>query len=325
MERGSAEPLGDSRPVRAARRLSALLAARTRPGSARRRRVTLGIALALFLGGTIVGALSLPEVDAEPRWELLAVVGLVGIPLMLALNAAEYQLTGSILGYRIPFVPALRISVLASAANLLPIPGALLVRAYAIRGLGASLGQVAMSTGAVGTCFVGTAAGMAAATLVAVGELALGGVMAAAGLVLLVLTLLLVMRERGLRSGVVLTGILVAVEVGSIAVKAGRFYLVFQALGYSAGVTQALALTLAAVLATMLGFFPGGLGAAELLAAATSPLVGVSAAVGLVTTAVDRLLSMAVLGIVVGAAFVVAERRRAPVASDGELSPPPDA
>ena len=104
--------------------------------------------------------------------------------------------------------------------------------------------------------------------------------MAGAGLLLLVFAFATLVAERGPRQGVRLLFAAGARATGAILVKAVRLYLVLVALGYEAGVTQALTLTLAAVVVTALGFFPGGLGAAEVLSAALSPLVGLSAAVG---------------------------------------------
>ena len=283
----------------------------------------MAAALLLFVGGSILGVVSLPSVEQEPRWELLAIVGLVGVPLTLVLNAAEYQVTAAILGYRVPFVPALRIGVLATAANMLPIPGAVLVRARAIRKLGASYGKVALSTGIVATCFIGTVCLLAGGVLVASGQLGVGWPLAGAGLLLLVFALATLVAERGPRQGVRLLFAAGARATGAILVKAVRLYLILVALGYEAGVTQALTLTLAAVVVTALGFFPGGLGAAEVLSAALSPLVGLSPAVGFVASAVDRLISMFGLAVITGGVLLLDRRRGRVDSSLEEQAAPP--
>jgi uncharacterized membrane protein YbhN (UPF0104 family) len=74
-----------------------------------------------------------------------------------------------------------------------------------------------------------------------------------------------------------------------------RLYLVGLALGFNVTVAQAAALTVSAVLATATGFFPGGLGIRELLAAGVSPLVRLSSLVGIAVSAVDRLGTLCVL------------------------------
>lgn len=266
-------------------------------------------ALVLFVGGFVLGVLNLPDVEREPRWELLTVVAVLGVPLTLAFNAAEYQVAAAIAAYRVPFASAFRVGVLSTAANMLPIPGAMLVRARAIRKLGGSYGRIAVSTGALAICFVGVTSMLASGLLVASGQAALGGVLAAAGLLLFAVALALLRAQRSSRQSLRLLLAGAVRAAGAIAVKAGRLYLILVAFGYEAGATQALTLTVAAVLATTLGFFPGGLGAAEAFAAALGPLVGLSAAVGFVASAVDRLISMLGLALI-GGAIVLRDRRR---------------
>jgi uncharacterized membrane protein YbhN (UPF0104 family) len=277
---------------------------------AARRRLVFAAALVLFVGGFVLAVLSLPEVEQEPRWELLAVVGLVGVPLTLALNAAEYQVAAAIAAYKVSFPAALRVGYVATAANMLPIPGAMLVRAHAIRRLGGSYGRIALSTGIVGLCFLGMTCALASGVLIASEELVLGAVLGAAGIALLVLAFAFLRLERtSLQSLRLLLAAAVRASA-AIAVKAGRLYLLLLAFGYDAGPTQALTLTVAAVIATTLGFFPGGLGAAEALAAALSPLVGLAAAVGFVVSAVDRLISMIGLAVIGAVAYLISARRR---------------
>jgi uncharacterized membrane protein YbhN (UPF0104 family) len=271
--------------------------------------LAFGAALALFVGGFVLGVLNLPDVEREPRWELLAVVAVLGVPLTLAFNAAEYQVAAAIAAYRVPFAAAFRVGVLSTAANMLPIPGAMLVRARAIRKLGGSYGRIAVSTGALAIGFVGVTSMLASGLLVASGQSELGGVLAAAGLLLFSVAFALLRAQRSSGQSLRLLLAASARASGAIAVKAGRLYLILVAFGYEAGATQALTLTVAAVLATTLGFFPGGLGAAEALAAALGPLVGLSAAVGFVVSAVDRLISMLGLA-VIGGAIVLRDRRR---------------
>lgn len=301
---------------RIARFVTAVLARKPGPGDVKRRRSGLAAAVLLFVGGSIFAVLGLPDVDKEPRWELLAVVGLVGVPLALLLSAAEYQVSAAIASYRVTFGAALRVGVLATAANMLPVPGAVLVRGRAIRRLGASYGKIALATGVVAICFVGMTCAVASAVLIASGEIALGGVLAGAGILGLSMALVMLIVERGSRDGSRLLLAASARAVGAMAVKAGRLYLILLAFGYDAGATQALTLTVAAVIATTLGFFPAGLGAAEVLAAALSPLVGLSAAVGFVANAVDRLISLVGIGLVGGAMLVFDRRRARASASD---------
>lgn len=289
-------------------------------GGPKRRTLGLVAALVLFAGGSVLAFLNLPDVDQSPRWELLIVVGVVGVPLTLALNAAEYQVAAAIASYRVSFLSALRVGVLATAANLLPMPGAVLVRAHAIRQLGGTYRKIALSTGVVGICFLGTTCALTSVIFFVSGKPGLGGLLAAAGLVLLAIAFGALVAGRTIVQALALVLSAALRATGAIAVKAGRIYLVLLAFGYEAGLKQALTLTLAAVIVTVLGFLPAGLGGAEALAAAVSPLVGLSSAVGFAVSAVDRLISLLGLAIVVGSILFLDRRRGREDASAPESS-----
>jgi len=69
------------------------------------------------------------------------------------------------------------------------------------------------------------------------------------------------------------------------------------ALGFPAPVRDAMALALAATVSSAIGLFPGGLGIRELLSAAVAGLTGFDPAVGLVVSAVDRIVVLVVVGL----------------------------
>jgi uncharacterized membrane protein YbhN (UPF0104 family) len=106
-------------------------------------------------------------------------------------------------------------------------------------------------------------------------------------------------------------GVVLVIESAAVAVGALRYGLILAALGHEVSAAQAVALTVGGVLAAASGLFPGGLGMREVLVAGIAPLVGVSAAVGVVATAVDRLAGLAVLA-VISAALVLAEPKVPP-------------
>lgn len=86
----------------------------------------------------------------------------------------------------------------------------------------------------------------------------------------------------------------VGVETLAVGIGAFRLYLILLALGEPATLTAATLLTLASVLASAIGVFPGGLGLRELLASALIPLADLGSAVGFLASAVDRIVGLAV-------------------------------
>ena len=87
----------------------------------------LTVALVLFGGTMFVAIKHLPPLDLSERWWCLLIVAFVGVPASLAVNAAEVKVSAAIAGSSITLKRALEVSTLATAANLLPLPGSVLV------------------------------------------------------------------------------------------------------------------------------------------------------------------------------------------------------
>ena len=292
-------------------RVEGLLARRR---SAAGHRLLYGLAALAFVAATALGVRALPPVE-DPQWGLLVIALVLAAPLTALVNGAEYVVTARILGYRIAVSEAIRVAVLASAANLLPVPGSIVVRAQALRRRGATTGRAVWATAVTGLAWIAVALAMAGAlqatvepSWIAAGVTALG-VVCLAGVAVAVRAI-----AGGGRAGLTLA--LVAVEVGAVVVGAGRFLLVMHGVGIDAGARQALALSVSGVLAALIGIFPGGLGIRELLAGLIAPVVGLTASVGVVVSAVDRVVALPALAVMALAA--AAARPTAPDDGDDE-------
>lgn len=253
-------------------------------------RLLMLAAVILFVGATAIAYANLPDPRPPIRWLPLVAVTVFSVPGISILNAVEYRISGAILGHPIRFGEAFRVSVLASAVNQLPVPGAALVRIRALKRTGSTYGRATGSTAAVGLAWIGTTA-LVSGLLQVPERWALGVVFAGAGLTLLVISFSLVRwqsRDRALGHMVRL----IAVEVGALALTTLKFWAALYAIGLSVSVAQAAALALSIVVAAATGFFPGGLGIREVIAAGVGPLVGVPAGSALVATAISRVTGM---------------------------------
>jgi len=263
-------------------------------------RTLLLVAVIIFAGGFVAAYLNLPPSMEAPVWTLLALVAVIGVPATVATNAWEYALSANLLGYRVSPGAAVRVSIMASAANLLPIPGSVLVRTEAVRRLGAKTSRALATSTLVGLAWLAITALLTGALLLVYGRIGLSAGAGGIGVVLTGATVYLLARLEVSRPALV-GAKLALVESASVLVKAVRLYVILHALHYQVGMDQAMALTSASVVATASGFFPGGLGATEVLSAAVSPLVSLPAAVGLLAAAIDRMIGLAVLGLLTGA------------------------
>ena len=263
-----------------------------------RGRVVYAVALVLFVSVSWLAWQALPPIDFEWVW--------LGITLALAcltlvLNGGEYVLAGRLLGHRVDLGEAIRVTVLASAANLLPVPGAVLVRSEALRRRGIALTDALRGNAAVGAVWVSTALLLAGGLQLWTNAIGLGSVMALTGLM-------------ALGGAAVMAGIsprwprwmawALGLEVAFVVISSLRLFFVFKALGIPCTLAQAVAIAVAGALASAFGVFPGGLGLAEALAGGLAALVRLPAAAGAAVAAVDRLVGwvpVAVTAALIGA------------------------
>ena len=266
-------------------------------------------ALSAFIAFTVLGIRALPHIDKPIRWELILIAGLVCVPVIVVLNAFEFRLMAHFADHHPPMLEILQITVLGSAANLLPMPGAVMVRLANLRKAGVRVTKGLNLTAIIGLAWLGTAGALGGAvqlfshTTFAVIALGIG---------LTLLSVATAMLWRALEPGVRLAGALelLAIESGFILMQAFRLYLIAAALRFDVSYAQTATLAIAAVAAAAIGFLPSGLGAREGMAALLAPIVGFPAAVGLVITAVDRLVSLAVLSVLAGIVTITTRRQR---------------
>lgn len=271
------------------------LAAARNP-SPRARRVLSVLAVALFVGGL---AIAIPNLDitlADLAIGPLLLVAVVLTPLTIVTNAAELRVMADATqdpGARLGWTEAIRIVVLATAANVLPIPGAALVRVQALRTRGASAAAATGINLAGAGAWIGT--GLIAAGMALLGVGGWRALLAlSVGIVACVVAGLATARVarpgRWRRSFSMLLG----VELLATVVHGVRLLAVLAALQVPLGLVESLVIAVSAPLSAAAGIFPSGVGLAEALAALLGPLVGVAAAAALTATALNRVIGLLV-------------------------------
>jgi len=255
-------------------------------------RLLLVAALALFAVLTWVAFQNLPELEQPVRWVPLILIGAIAAPAMAFLNALEYRVAGKILGHRIGLASAIRVSVIATAANRLPIPGAVLVRVGALKRLGSGYGKATSSTATVGLAWMGTSFLAAGVLQYPSGRWEIGTALLGAGIGAVALSYALMRWHAPPGSAPGLMAELLLIELGAVLMPTVKFYVALHALGFPVSIAQSAALAVSIVVAASTGFFPGGLGLREAIAAGLSPLVGLPAAVGLLASAVTRVIGL---------------------------------
>lgn len=262
-----------------------------------RRWLLLGSAL-LFAAVAILGWTRLPADQGLQHPWLLVLLVVAGTPALILALAFEYRQLASLLGAQAPWGESVRISVYGSLANLLPLPGAVLVRATALRSAGVPPRMIGTGFGVLGLTFI------ACTTLLFAGVLLIRGsliAIAVFGTGLVVMTSAVALSRRVTPSPGHLGVVRIAVaELVVLIVTAGRLGIALLILGASSGVFEAVVLSVAVAATAAIAIVPGGLGVREGLSGIIGPLAGISVASAVVASALDRVVFLGGLAVVAG-------------------------
>ena len=271
--------------------------------------IAIGVAAAAGVTAATVWAWSSSGLTlAELSWWPIAIAFLATAPASLLLKSAEYQLSASIASQKPTQTRSLGVAIVSSAANLLPLPGSLIVTVRSLSEDGSTYGS-AISAGAVPGLTWLSITGLGGGTAIAIeGPPLLGAIMVLAGFIAGVAALKLFRATAPGGGSTRLALAVIGVEAGWLVISALRLGLAVTALGVSINPTQALALSVAGALTVAIGFFPGGLGLREALLAGLSPLIGLEFDIGVLIGSVDRLVWISFLAITSGVLALWPER-----------------
>ena len=253
------------------------------------RRGILLLAVTLLVGGIWLSLRHQPGMLATLDWRPALIVLLIAVPLMVLVNTYEFYLSGRLIGYRLSFKRALEVTVIGTAANLLPIPGSTLVRISALKVAGARLSDSAQVTLLVAAIWIAIAFLFAGIWLFIFGEFRVASVFTAIGVAAAGASFVWAVRLGGKLAVVVKVTLTKSVMV---ALDAFRIWLCLKALGMEASYAQGAALSVAGVVGSAVSIVPAGLGVREAVSAGLGPLVGISAAVGFLSATLNRLLGL---------------------------------
>lgn len=244
-------------------------------------------------------------------WALLVLI-FVTTPAMALVNAAEYRVIARVIGHEVSWAGAIHLTVVASAANLLPLPGGVMVRTQALRQRGSSYKGALGANAAAGLAWVGTGCLAIGAFLVGGSDrrIAAGVGLLAVAVAAVVATLGILRRAERDRSLRHLVSLLI-VEVTTVVISAVRIALAFMMIGFHINVVQSVALTASIIIAAAVGIFPAGLGLREALAGLIGSAVSLRAARSIAAVAADRVAFQIGLAAIAGVVLVVNHRRSA--------------
>lgn len=260
--------------------------------SPRARRIATTLAVLLLISGLIVAIAARPELlqQVNPRaWVLL----LACVPLTVIGNSTLLWQMARIANNRITPARAGLITILSTAANMLPVPGASAVRIAALKTTSNTYRDTSLVTFFTAICRVGTALVSAGVALYLLGFAVAASAILAAGIgATLAASFGLRITLHAPTSSVFRLVILQFIMVG---IGALRLWLAFSALNQSQSVPEVLVLALAGTISSVLGIAPAGMGLAEASAAGIALLIGVPASAAFLAEALNRITSLLVI------------------------------
>ncbi len=255
------------------------------------RKIAFAVAAGVFGAGCLIALRRIELEHQDVFWWPIILVAVLGVSGTQALNAIETELSAKSIGQSFGYATALELSILGSAANMLPIPGAAMVRISALSAGGARLRVSGSVTFAIALIWAGVA------FLLAGTALASSASLAAPAFQILGLSSLLsaAVWIRKLGSTWQTIALLTLVKIGLVGISVVRIQLCLLAIGTNASLEQVTVFAVSALLGSAVSIVPAGLGIRELASAALAPLVGIDAPVAFVATALDRIIGLVVL------------------------------
>jgi uncharacterized membrane protein YbhN (UPF0104 family) len=261
----------------------------------------LAVTAALFLALVVGSFRALPD-DRSVEPALLVVLVVVATPSTLLLNALQYRVMASALDHHIGVRSAMRVSIVATLVNYLPIPapGGIAVRTAALARHGSSVRSAISINAVTGLLWAGLAAVVAGLALLTQADLAGRGAIVAVGGAAAVAASGVLVRRIGSRWRRVFVEMALT-QTGLVLTSGLRVWLSLEAIGQPASLGAALAISCSTVVAAMVGIAPAGLGLREAIAGGLAAAVDVPVAAAIAASAVDRVASQ--VGLVLCAPF----------------------
>ena len=213
------------------------------------------------------------------------------IPLTQLFNAYEILLTGKLVGKTFKIKEAFKVSVFATAANLLPLPGSVIVKSGVLKLKGTTTKESLKAPFVVGLIWLFVS--FAYSAIFAFGKnIALAILFGSASVIVLFVVLLLV--SNTFIKYTIITK-LVILKLMATIVETMRLFLAFSAISVVALFSDTAILSAASVIGSAIMIFPGGLGIREAATAGLGHMIGISTYAAFLAAAINRIAAFFVL------------------------------
>ena len=258
--------------------------------------ISLRIASVVFVLGIVVSLWSQPSLLINSHLSHLAFLTFILVPISIFINGLEYFYIAKLGGAKeVELKGAIAITIIGSAANMLPLPGALAVRIGAMKAKGITVKRGAYLSilgfglwGGVAACISAISMFNLKATPEAY-YLIICGVIG----IIVSLTFLYLFNPK-----LHLVAALLFQRLSMVLLDALRMYICLLALGIDIELLQSGLLVLGSLLGSAVSIVPAGLGVREVVTATLAPYIGVTAAAGFMAATLNRIFGLAVVSMI---------------------------
>ena len=201
---------------------------------------------------------------------------------------------------------AMEVTIMGSAANMLPLPGSTMVRVAALKLSGAGIKHSTLTTLIVAIVWVSISFLYAGLMLSTFHYDGLGEILSIIGLISLLVTSITVFSTQ-IKTVEYLK--LIIIKLSLVSVDAVRIYWCFQVFDIELMFSQASAFVISSVLGSAVSIVPAGLGVREVVSAGIAPLVGLAPSAGFLTATLNRVIGLSALLPLAGV-LIYLERKR---------------
>lgn len=255
-------------------------------------RIGLVVAAAVLAAGIYQSVRLEPDLLERIKTGPLLLLIFLGVPITILINAYEFRLMARAAGKEVGVVSAAKVTIVGTAANLLPIPGGVAARIGGLKLLGVNFKSSASISLLMALAWIGMALVAGGVSFAALGMQALALCFVTAGLAI-IFAAMLPIRRSGASTRIVAG--LILIKAVLVLTDGARMYVAVTALGGSVGVVGALMFAGASVAGSAFTLVPAGLGVREVVSAGIGTIIGVPPQIAFMAALVNRLAGLVIV------------------------------
>lgn len=248
-------------------------------------RYALLVAATAFCVGLIFSIKSQPQLLYNLRYPYAFFCIFIIVPITLIANAIEFSLISSSAKQKVKFIKAFEISIIASAANMLPIPGGAITRFAWLKTIGVDIKKSSLIVFVFGLIWLGISFIFSGFCIIYTKHLVLASGFILLGIGILFFcgfTLIKLHASLAIILGAFLQRFILAI------LDALKFWFCFKASGHDVTFLQAGIFTISGVLGSAVSIVPAGFGVSEGVSALLAPIASIDPSLGFLAATAGR-------------------------------------